>query len=507
MLILYSAEYETIFAYNLLKYIVKQRFQQIIEGLKFMNVIGREREKDIISKCLESKRPEFLVVYGRRRVGKTYLIREFFNEKFSFYTTGIPNQRTRNQLKAFNEALSNYGDETGIIPSDWFEAFRRLRKILESKSVYKDTLSGKKIVFIDEAPWMDTARSDFKSAFDYFWNSWGSSQEDLLLIVCGSATSWIISNILSDRGGFHNRITKQMHINPFTMGECKRFYEDNGINLNRDQMIESYMIFGGIPYYLNLLDSRLSLTQNIDSLIFDERGDLHYEYDQLFKSLFKKPDNHVKIIETIAGQKRGLQRTDLVEKSGVSDGEGLTKALRELEQCGFIRQYKNITTSINGCFYQVIDPFVLFCLYFRNGKIKSWQSFIKSPDYYAWRGNAFETVCLGHIPQIKAALGITGIESSEYSWKSKKKKGGAQIDLLIDRRDEVINLCEMKCTDKPYEITEEYRENLINMVVSFTEELNLKKSIHVTLITSNGYKHNEYSDVVQNDVGPDWLFT
>lgn len=471
-----------------------------------MNIIGRGREKDIISKCLESKRPEFLVIYGRRRVGKTYLVREFFNEKFSFYTTGIPDAKTRNQLKAFNESLNYYGDDIKTIPKDWFEAFRRLRKILESKDVYCDASSGKKVVFIDEVPWMDTARSDFKSAFDFFWNSWGSTQENLLLIVCGSATSWIINNILNDKGGFHNRITRQIHINPFSLGECKLFYNDNGINLNRDQMIESYMIFGGIPYYLNLLDSRLSLTQNVDSLIFDERGDLHYEYDQLFKSLFKKPNNHIKIIETIAGSKRGLQRSDLAEKSGVSDGEGLTKALRELEQCGFIRKYRNITTSKNGSFYQVIDPFVLFCLYFRNRKIKTWKSFIKSPDYYTWRGNAFETVCLEHIPQIKAALGISGIESSEYSWKSKKKKGGAQIDLLIDRRDDVINICEMKCTDNVYEVDAYYRENLNNKVASFIEEVNPKKSVHVILITSNGYKRNEYSDVVQNDVEPDSLF-
>ncbi len=471
-----------------------------------MNIIGREREKDIIAKCLESKKPEFLVVYGRRRVGKTYLIREYFNEKFSFYTTGIPDQKTRSQLKAFNESLSNYGDDTGRVPKDWFEAFRRLRKILESKEVYRDAISGKRVVFIDEVPWMDTARSDFKSAFDFFWNSWGSAQEDLLLIVCGSATSWIILNILNDKGGFHNRVTKQMRINPFNLNECKQFYIDNGINFSRDQIIESYMIFGGIPYYLNLLDSRLSLTQNVDNLIFDERGDLHYEYDQLFGSLFKRPDNHIKIIETIASQKRGLQRTDLVSQSGVPDGEGLTKAIRELEQCGFIRQYKNIANAQNGCFYQLIDPFVLFCLYFRNGKIKSWQSFIKSPDYYAWRGNAFETVCLEHIPQIKLALGISGIESSEYSWKSKKKKGGAQIDLLIDRRDDVINLCEMKCTDKPYEVKAEYRENLINKITVFTEEVNPKKSVHVTLVTSNGYKRNEYSDVIQNVVEPDDLF-
>ena len=241
----------------------------------FMNIIGREREKEIITKCLESKRPEFLIVYGRRRVGKTYLIREYFHERFSFYTTGIPDAKTRNQLKAFGESLTYYGDETKVIPKDWFEAFRRLRKILESEDVYRDASGGKKVVFIDEVPWMDTARSDFKSAFDYFWNSWGSSQEDLLLIVCGSATSWIISNILNDKGGFHNRITRQIHINPFTLGECKQFYNENEFSINRDQMIESYMIFGGIPYYLNLLDNRLSPAQNVDNLIFNERGDLH----------------------------------------------------------------------------------------------------------------------------------------------------------------------------------------------------------------------------------------
>lgn len=472
-----------------------------------MNIIGRNREKDIISMCLESKRPEFLVVFGRRRVGKTFLIREYFNSRFSFYTTGIPDEKTRNQLKAFNESLVMYGDNTKTIPKDWFEAFRRLRQLLESSDVFRDASSGKKVVFLDEVPWMDTARSDFKSAFDFFWNSWGSSQEDLLLIICGSATSWIITNILNDKGGFHNRITKQMHIDPFSLGECKQYFNDNGIVLNKNQIIESYMIFGGIPYYLNLFDRRLSLTQNVDNLIFDERGDLHHEYDQLFRSLFKRPDNHVKIIETIAGQKRGLLRTDLAKKSGVPDGAGLTKALSELEQCGFIRHYKNISSAKSGVFYQVIDPFILFCLYFiRNEKINSWLTFIKSPDYYSWRGNAFETVCLGHIPQIKAALGITGVESCEYSWRSNKKKGGAQIDLLIDRKDDVINLCEMKCTDKDFEINEEYRSNLINKVETFIEETNPEKSVHITLITSNGFKRNEYSDVIQSFVEPDQLF-
>ncbi len=472
-----------------------------------MNIVGREREQDILSKCIESKKPEFLVVFGRRRVGKTFLIKEYFNERFSFYTTGIPDEKTRNQLKAFNESLKYYGDETGTIPKDWFEAFRRLRAILKSEEVQLDPSSGKRVVFLDEVPWMDTARSDFRSAFDFFWNSWGSSQKDLLLIVCGSATSWIINNILNDVGGFHNRVTKQMYMDPFSLGECEVFFRNNGINLSRDKIIESYMIFGGIPYYLNLYDRRLSLSQNVDSLVFEERGDLHHEYEHLFRSLFKKADSHIKIIETMAELKRGLQRTDLVAKSGVADGEGMTKALRELEQCGFIRRYNNATGKKTGCFYQVIDPFVLFSLRFiRNKKIKSWQTFIKSPEYYSWRGNAFEIVCLLHVPQIKSALGISGIESSEYSWKSKKKTGGAQIDLLIDRADDVINLCEMKCTDKEYEINEKDKKDLINKMDTFIEEVQPGKAIHITMITSNGLKKNEYSDVVQNIISPEKLF-
>jgi len=473
-----------------------------------MNVIGREREQEILLNCLESKKPEFLIVFGRRRVGKTFLIKEFFNERFSFYTTGIPDEKTRNQLKAFNESLKYYGDKTGSIPKDWFEAFSRLRAILECDDVHRDHSSGKKVVFLDEVPWMDTSRSDFKSAFDFFWNSWGSSQKDLLLIVCGSATSWIINNILNDVGGFHNRVTKQMRIDPFSLRECKAFFESNGITLSMDMIIESYMIFGGIPYYLNLYDRRLSLAQNVDSLIFDERGDLHYEYEHLFRSLFKNANNHIKIIETITELKRGLQRKELAVKSGISDGEGLTKALRELEQCGFIRQYNNVTTKKNGCFYQLIDPYILFSLNFvRNKKIKSWSKFINSPDYYNWRGNSFEIVCLIHVSQIKSALGIAGVESFEYSWKSKKKEGGAQIDLLIDRADNVINLCEMKCTDKEFEISLNYRDNLINKVRTFIEEVHTSKAVHITLITSNGFKKNKYSDVVQNIISPDWLFT
>lgn len=473
-----------------------------------MNIIGRIKEQDELNQCVLSGRPEFMVVYGRRRVGKTYLIKEYFNNHFSFYATGLLNGKMRSQLKAFKESLVNYGDEEKTIPKDWFEAFRRLQKILEKEETYRDILSGRRVIFLDEVPWMDTARSDFKVALDYFWNSWASSQKDLLLIVCGSATSWIINNILFDRGGFYNRITRQLNIKPFSLSECEKYFEDNGFSFTRKQIIDSYMVFGGIPYYLNLFDKRLSLVQNINNLAINPQGQLHYEYEHLFSSLFKNATNHIKIISVISEQKWGVQRTDIVKKSGVSDGEGLTKALKELEQCGFIRKYKNITKEKNGFFYQLIDPFILFSYYFlKDEKIKDWEKFYKSAAFYTWRGNAFEIVSLCHIHQIKNALGISGVSSDEYSWKSEQKKDGAQIDLIIDRRDDVMNICEMKYTDEEFLIVSDYEKELNHKINLFRKEVNTDKALHITLISVSGLKKNNYSDVVLNVINGDDLFS
>ncbi len=463
-----------------------------------MNIVGRKKELDTIEQCVLSGRPEFMVVYGRRRVGKTFLVKEFFNNSFAFYSTGVMDEKTHGQLRAFNEALIAYGSDEKTIPEDWFEAFRRLRMLLERDTVPRDAVSGRRVLFLDEVPWMDTARSDFKSALEYFWNAWASSQEDILLIVCGSATSWIINNILFSRGGFYIRVTRRLYLAPFTLKECEELFASNGIVLTRQQIIDSYMVFGGIPYYLNLFDRRLSLAQNIDNLVINTRGQLHYEYDHLFASLFKNPGNHTKIISAISKEKRGMSRVELAEKAGVPNGEGLTKALNELEQCGFIRKYKNYSSEKNGAMFQLIDPFVLFAMYFlQDGTIDSWQKFYKTPSFYAWRGNAFEIVCLNHVGQIKSALGISGVTSSEYSWRSKQKKNGAQIDLLIDRRDDVINLCEMKYTDSEFIIDDKYAKELINKADVFRKESDSKKALHTTLVSVNGLKRNAYSDAVQ----------
>ncbi len=470
-------------------------------------MIGREYEKDMLAHILESKRPEFLVLYGRRRVGKTYLIKEFFKERFAFYATGLTGEKTRGQLKAFHKSLQDSGSEESVVPKDWFEAFSRLRSVLESPTVIRDSVSGKRVVFLDELPWMDTARSDFKSALDYFWNTWGSTKNDLLLIVCGSATSWIINNILADTGGFYNRVTRQMYLRPFSLYECEKLFESNGMHLTRKQQMDSYMVFGGIPYYLNLLDERLSVVQNIDELLFRPDGQLFHEYDNLFYSLFKNAENHVRVIHTLSEKKSGLTRVDIADKSGIGDGAPLTRALSELEQCGFIRKYKNVFTAKNGCFYQIIDPFVLFSQsFFEKKNMNSWSSFIHSSGYYAWAGNAFEILCLNHIREIKEALGISGMVTHEFSWRSKEKKDGAQIDLLIDRNDDVINICEMKYTNDQFVIDASYEKQLYHKMDVFRTESATKKAIVMTLVSANGLKQSKYSGVVGKMIEGDELF-
>lgn len=470
-------------------------------------MIGRKAEQNALKICLQSNRAEFLVVYGRRRVGKTFLIKEYFNNIFSFYATGLSNAKTKEQLKAFYGSLLEHGAKEKKPPKDWYEAFMRLKVLLQTDDVRKDPVSGKKVVFLDELPWMDTARSDFKSALEYFWNSWGSTQNDLLLIVCGSAASWIIDNLLGDRGGFYNRITRQIHLRPFTLGECEELYKSNSIQMTRQQMIESYMIFGGIPYYLNCFDKRLSFAQNVEELLFKQTGQLYYEYDRLLGSLFKKYERHAAIIDAVSHSKGGRTRVELAKIPAVGDGEPLTKALNELEQSGFIRKYKNYTKEKQGFYFQLIDPFMLFCFQFiKKREHESWMTYINTPGYFAWAGNAFELVCLLHVDQIKMALGISGVETVEYAWRSKGSKPGAQIDLLIDRKDGVINICEAKYTMAPFAIDAGYEKMLRNKMSLFIKETSCKKALHLTFLSSNGLVHNDYAGIVQRVITGDELF-
>ncbi|MDY0267230.1 MAG: ATP-binding protein, partial [Methanimicrococcus sp.] len=352
-----------------------------------------------MSDYFESENSEFVAVFGRRRVGKTFLIRETFETEFAFYFTGSVNSNLKNQLQNFNAALNKYGTDFYSFETNWFKAFEQLSHLLE-----KLPNKNKKIIFLDEVPWMDTPRSGFLPALEYFWNGWASSRKDILLIVCGSATSWMTNNLLKNRGGLHNRVTQKMYVAPFTLKECELYFKEKNIAMSRYQIAESYMVLGGVPFYLSLLDKNLSLAQNIDQLCFSPHGILKDEFSNLYASLFKNSQNHIKIIEALSKKTKGMTQSELSDMTKISDGGGLVKILDELEQCGFIRKYHTFGQK-KGYLYQLIDFYTLF--YYKFIKDNAyfdeifWLNSIDSAQHRSWSGFAFEQVCISHTRQMK----------------------------------------------------------------------------------------------------------
>ena len=465
-----------------------------------MNIIGRKTEINELNRIMESASSEFVMVYGRRRVGKTFLIREYFANRFSFYATGIAQGTLQEQLMNFKLTLSATDtsiDNTNI--RNWFEAFEALSRHLEKSK------ERKKIIFLDELPWMDTPRSNFIKALEHFWNTWASARNDIILIVCGSAASWMVKNIVKNHGGLHNRLTCKIKLNPFTLAECKEYLHSLGIRWENRMIAECYMVLGGIPYYLKMLDKRLSLAQNIDRFFFADSALFEDEFSNLYASLFKNSAEYVRIVEVLAKKKSGYTRDEMLTQLILSDGGSFTRRLEELEQYGFIRKYHSAGDV--SAIYQLIDFYSLFYFQFlKKGKsydTDTWMHLTETPAYHNWCGLSFEKLCLVHLPQIKQALGISGIRTNSYAYYGKE----AQIDLVIERGDNVINLCEMKYTEDEFVITKAYADKLHQKEAALRKYIKRKKSIQMTLISANGVKRNEYFyNLIQQDFTLDILF-
>ena len=470
-------------------------------------IIGRKEEQQILHSAVQSENSEFVAVYGRRRVGKTYLIRETFGYKFTFQHTGLAKGNTKEQLFSFAISLRDAGYDDCPIPKSWLEAFSLLSTYL------KNSTDEKKIVFLDELPWMDTPRSNFISAFEHFWNGWASARKDIVLIICGSATSWIINKVINDHGGLHNRVTKQIALQPFTLKECEMFAQSKGLEMSRYQLAECYMVFGGIPYYWSLLEKGLSLAQNIDKIIFAKNGKLSNEFNQLYASLFKSPEQYIDIVTALGKKKVGMTREEIIAATDKYSNGALSKVLDELEYCGFIRKYNGFDKKSKQAIYQLIDNYTLFYFKFiqqnENNDEHFWSASIDSAMHRAWSGLAFERLCMAHTQQIKAALGIAGVLSNVYSWRKEadEMSDGAQIDLLIDRKDQVINLCEMKYSLSEYAIDAEYEQKLRNKKSAFINATNTRKAVHLTMVTTFGIKANAHSGIVQNEITLEDLFS
>ncbi len=472
-------------------------------------IIGRENEIAVLRGLLSSEESQFVAIYGRRRVGKTFLIREAYNYNFIFQHTGTYEATRKQQLNDFRESLYNAGMGKCAMPKTWAEAFQLLWTFL--KGFPED--GNKKIIFIDELPWMDTPKSNFVRSLDHFWNAWATTRKDIILVICGSATSWIIDNVIMNYGGLHNRLTCQIHLQPFTLRECRQYCEAKNLGYKDRQILEAYMVMGGIPYYWSFLRKGQSISQNFDRMFFQTGGELTREFDALYASLFKKPRHHIAIITALAKKKCGLLRDDILKTSRLSDNNEFTKALQELEQCGFIRKYTAIGKKSKEAVYQLIDNFTIFYFDFMlentNGDEHFWTSSASTAVHYGWAGRAFERVCLLHIKQIKEALGFSAVISSVHSWNWKGIKDpetgrtvmkGAQIDLLIDRNDDTINLCEMKYTNAPYLLTEDEDARIRNRKETFIRETGTEKTVLVTMITTFGLAPGGYSDDIQCQV-------
>lgn len=463
-------------------------------------MVGRKKEKEELLKALASEYSEFVAVYGRRRVGKTFLVRETFNYKFTFQHSGIKKGGRQIQLARFRKSLVTYGLKDCPVLKDWFEAFDALRDLINRSP------DGRKVVFIDEMPWMGRKDRTFISAVEDFWNGWASARKDVLFIVCGSATSWILDKIVHNRDGLHNRVTCRIPLRPFSLLECEQYAESRGLELTRAQIAECYMVLGGIPHYWHYLQRELSVAQNIDDMFFAGDDKLENEFDELYSSLFSSPQPYIRIITALGRKKAGMTRDELANAAHMANNGTMTRRLRELEQCGFVRSFTEIGRKKKGSVHQLVDNFTLFHFRFASenahGDRHFWSEMIDSHIRSTWIGLAFERLCLEHLDQIKEALRIGGVRTNAHAWRGVS----SQVDLLIDRNDGIVNLCEMKYHDGRYPITKDDDDSMRNKKAEFKESTKTNKAVHVTYITPYGVKDNAYARNVQSFVVLDDLF-
>ena len=471
-------------------------------------IIGREKEQRELLGLLDKEESQFCAVYGRRRVGKTYLIRETFNYRFCFQHTGVAKGRLRQQLEAFRNSLMAAGMKCAI-PRTWIEAFELLKQLIGNAP------AGKKIIFIDELPWMDTPKGNLIGALESFWNGWATArkEKDIVLIVCGSATSWISKKLLKDKGGLRGRLTNRIKVVPFTLHECELFARNAHLALGRKDILELYMILGGIPYYWSFLKKGLSVAQNIDQLFFMETAQLRDEFEALYSVLFKSPNNHLKVIECMSdGRKAGMTRDEILRKSKMTDGGTFSTVLEELEECGFIRRFASADTAEINAMYQLVDNYTLFhYLCIRKNAFSDehyWSNTFTSATHNTWKGLAFERVCLQHVRQIKNALGISGVQTNIRSWftRGTGDRRGAQIDLVMQRADGFTDLCEMKHSASIFTIDKKYAKDLQEKLEAYQHLSKDKRTLHLVMITTEGVARNEFYNMIQNEITLDDLF-
>lgn len=473
-------------------------------------MIGRKKEQEELLRRYRRAKAEFVAIYGRRRVGKTTLVAETFDNQFTFHHAGLSpvdgkkQGAMERQLDHFYHSLVQYGLKDRNKPENWMEAFYALEELLTQKDS-----SERQVIFIDELPWMDTPRSGFITALEAFWNGWACLRKNVMLVVCGSASSWILDKLINNHGGLYNRVTCEIHLKPFSLHECEAFLRSNEVRFTRYEIAECYMIFGGIPYYLDAMDERLSLAQNIDRQFFERDARLRDEYDRLFNSIFTNPDMMKSIISLLYRRRGGYTRKEISEMMGIS-GKSLTTCLKALVGSDFVERYVPFGQGKRDASYKLVDPFCLFYLHFVQNQVRMdehfWTHQQAGQAVITWRGLAFENVCFLHIPQIKRALGISGVHSNQSAWVLRREEENTQADLIIDREDHVVNVCEIKFYSNEFSVNKSYYRELLARQDILREHISPRSAIYQTLISTFGLKKDEYAGIFTQTVTLDDLF-
>jgi uncharacterized protein len=470
-------------------------------------IAGREEEQKLLSQVVDSPSPELVAVYGRRRVGKTYLIRQALAKQIVFEFSGTKDETRSQQLANFHKTIEKKNRTSSTPPANWSEALDLLTQFLGTLRTRK-----KIVVFLDEFPWMNSHKSGFLQAFDYWWNSWGTRQNNLAVIICGSAAAWMIQHIINNKAGLHNRITRRIRLMNFTLYEAEQYLVSRNIRLDRFQLLQLYMVMGGVPLYLSEVKKGESAAQAIDRTCFTKDGMLQPEFRNLYTSLFDDATRHLAVVRALASNNKGLTRNEIIEKTGLSSGGRISEVLDELAESGFITAWLPYDRKSKDAIFKLSDEYTHFYLKFmdnpRSQGAGTWLRFSTGQSWRSWSGIAFERICLKHISQIKKDLGILVIYTEESAWRfAQNGQQGAQIDLLIERRDLIIHLCEIKFSETPYTITKKYASELENKRQVFLTQTKGRKSVFITMITTYGVQQNDYaSNLVQNSVSMDALF-
>jgi uncharacterized protein len=473
------------------------------------NFIGRTREQATLLATLQSSESEMVAVIGRRRVGKTFLIKNTFADSIAFEVTAVQNAGLAEQLQnfAFRINITFYGGTAKLKPKNWLEAFQMLILAFE-----KQKYAQKMVVFLDELPWFDSRKSGFLRALGFFWNSWCTDQ-NIVVVICGSAASWMIEQVVNDKGGLHNRITRRVDLQPFTLHETEQYLQSRNVRLDRYQMLQIYMIFGGIPHYLKEILPGKSAIENIGTICFSPGSTLSNEFQNLYPALFENAANHSAVIRALSQKSKGMSRKDILETAQLPDGGSISEVLQELLYSGFISQYYPYGKVKRELLYRLTDEYSLFYLNFMENSTwqgnEWWQALSQTARFKTWCGYAFENICLKHLPQIKKALGISGIyaEASAFAHVGTKGEKGFQIDLVLDRKDHTINLFEFKFYNAVLSLDKSDAAMLRERMETFRQVSKTNKHLFLSFLTTFGVKVNENSlGLVDNNLELSILF-